>query len=244
LRCTAPSLTSPPRASRAFAFLSRPALTPTLDRAPLLTTFSLSLRLFLRLPVPGGLQRFEGIDFNNNLIRSTSMSCIIWINKSQKNCMKARLTNIIPFPSNSALVVFSFDTGTVWQERAPPVIQTIIVTNTSNLNKNECRIMILPSLRNKTGVIFTSSHSRLRWRINSDGRTLQCIQSSAATGSCAAANRDTFSANYSCRDCCIHDCCLRKGRQLTNFYIDRRRSAERIAVRRRKEERNHILPMN
>lgn len=79
-----------------------------------------------------------------------SMYCIIWINKSQKKCMKARLTNIIPFPSNSSLVVVPFHTGIVWQERAPPVIPTMIVTNTSeNLNNIECCIMILLSLRKK-----------------------------------------------------------------------------------------------
>jgi hypothetical protein len=45
----------------------------------------------------------------------------------------ASLKNIIPFPSNSALVVVPFDTGTVWQERAPPVIQTIVTNTSKNL---------------------------------------------------------------------------------------------------------------
>ena len=35
---------------------------------------------------------------------SMPSDCIIWINTNQKICMKARLKNIIPFPSNRALV--------------------------------------------------------------------------------------------------------------------------------------------
>ena len=58
---------------------------------------------------------------------SMPSGCIIWINTNQKYCMKAKLKNIIPFPSNRALVFNACDTGHCLQ-----------ITSTSCQLNNDC----------------------------------------------------------------------------------------------------------